>query len=210
MNNKENISIMIVDDHAVVRLGLRSLLEKEENYVVCCEAESVNEAYEKIETFSPDLILLDHKLPDGDGISACRQIKIINSKIKIIIITAFVDDLLIKEAILAGADGYLLKSIDRKAIISAIEKVLLGIPSIDPTMIKNIINIVDIKPLEVELKTQDNEILKLVAKGMTNKEIGKELFIAEKTVRNYLSRIMKKIEVNNRTEAALYWINQQK
>ncbi|PKM68275.1 MAG: DNA-binding response regulator [Firmicutes bacterium HGW-Firmicutes-2] len=208
MDNK--INIMIVDDHAVVRLGLASILEKNDTYNVCCDAETSAETFEKIATSAPDLILLDYKLPDGDGVTMCYQIKKKYPDIKIIIVSAFCDDYIIKEALQAGADGYLMKTIDRKMILSSIERVLSGEKSFDPSLIHSLVNPAQDKELHTELTLQEIEIISRIAQGFTNKEIGKEMFIAEKTVRNYISRIFEKIGVNNRTEAALFWIDRNK
>jgi two-component system response regulator DevR len=209
LENKK-INIMIVDDHAVVRLGLASIVEKNDSYNVCCDAGTSAETYEKIEAFIPDLILLDCKLPDGDGVTMCYQIKKKYPDIKIIIISAFCDDYMIKEALQAGADGYLMKTIDKNMILSSIERVLSGEKSFDPLLIHTLIN----KPKDlvdnVELTKQEIEIISRIAQGFTNKEIGKEMYISEKTVRNYISRIFEKIGVNNRTEAALFWIERNK
>ncbi len=209
MENRK-INIMIVDDHAIVRLGLASIVEKNDLYNVCCDAGTSSEAYEKIEKFSPDLILLDCKLPDGDGVTMCYQIKNKYPDIKIIIISAFCDDYMIKEALQAGADGYLMKTIDKNMILSSIERVLSGEKSFDPSLIHTLINQPKEGTGKVELTNQEIEIISRIAQGFTNKEIGKEMYISEKTVRNYISRIFEKIGVNNRTEAALYWIERNK
>ena len=147
---KEKIKIMIVDDHAVVRLGLASIVEKNDSYSICCDAGTSLEAYEKIEKLSPDLILLDCKLPDGDGVTMCYQIKSKYPDIKIIIISAFCDDYMIKEALQAGADGYLMKTIDKNMILSSIERVLSGEKSFDPSLIHTLINQTSDKSVKVE------------------------------------------------------------
>lgn len=200
------IKIMIIDDHAVVRLGLTSLIEKNSNYEVVCDAGSSAEAYKKIENCQPDLILLDYKLPDGDGVTICHQIKRAYPEIKIIIVSAFCDEYMIKDALQAGAEGYLMKTIDKNAIMNAIEKVLKGEKSVDPSLLASLVDAVKGDTKQYELTTQERELLDLLAKGLKNKEISKELFISEKTVRNYLTRVFDKINVSNRTEAAIFWI----
>jgi len=200
------IRIMIVDDHVVVRLGLTSLIEKNSNYEVVCDAGSCGEAYNKIENCQPDLILLDYKLPDGDGVTICHQIKRAYPEIKIIIVSAYCDEYMIKDALQAGAEGYLMKTIDKNAIMNAIEKVLKGEKSVDPSLMDSLVDAVKGDTKQYELKTQERELLDLLAKGLKNKEISKELFISEKTVRNYLTRVFDKINVKNRTEAAVFWI----
>jgi len=197
---------MIIDDHAVVRLGLISLIEKNSNYEVVCDAGSCTEAYRKIEIFQPDLILLDYKLPDGDGVTMCHRIKRSNPKIKIIILSAFCDEFMIKDALRAGAEGYLMKTIDKDAVINAIVKVLSGERSIDPSLLDSLVDAIKEDPKEYELTSQEKELLELVARGLKNKEISEELFISEKTVRNYLTKVFEKINVRTRTEAAIFWI----
>ncbi|MBB6216191.1 DNA-binding NarL/FixJ family response regulator [Anaerosolibacter carboniphilus] len=206
----KNIRILLVDDHAIVRWGMSTLIEKKQGYLVCGEAATLAEAYEKVETLKPEIVLLDLKLPDGDGATGCRQIKKISPNTKIIVLTAFADDLLLLETIKAGADGYLLKNIDSKAILSAIENVAKGESILDPAMIGKVMNVVrGNSEMTEELTSQERNILDLIRLGKTNKEIAEELFIAEKTVRNYVSRIMRKINVSNRTEAAIYWSKQK-
>jgi DNA-binding NarL/FixJ family response regulator len=204
MDNK--IKIMIIDDHAVVRLGLTSLIEKNSNYEVVCDAGSGAEAYKKIEKYQPDLILLDYKLPDGDGVTICHQIKRAYPEIKIIIVSAYCDEYMIKDALQAGAEGYLMKTIDKYAIMNAIENVLKGEKSVDPSLLTSLVDAVKGETKQYDLTTNERELLDLLAKGLKNKEISKELFISEKTVRNYLTRVFDKIHVSNRTEAAIFWI----
>ncbi|MFZ5969098.1 MAG: response regulator [Bacillota bacterium] len=210
MMEMKNISVLLVDDHAVVRWGMRTLIEKKPEFSVCGEAATLAEAYEKVETLKPDIVLLDVKLPDGDGASGCREMKKISPDTKIIILTAYTDDLILLETIRAGADGYLLKNIDSKAIISAIENVAKGISILDPSMVGRVMEVVrGSREVSEELTIQERNILDLIGLGKTNKEIAEELFIAEKTVRNYVSKIMKKINVTNRTEAAIFWSKQK-
>lgn len=205
---KSNVSIMLVDDHAVVRFGIRSLIEKNQDWFVCGEAETLEKAYELAEQLKPDVVLLDIKLPDGDGATGCRELKKIVPNVKIIILTAYSDDYIVAEAVKAGADGYLLKNIDSRGIISAIENVIKGASILDNTMVGSLFNIVKKNQQLEELTPQEKNILQMISLGKTNKEISKELFLAEKTVRNNVSRILKKINVTNRTEAALYYMKQ--
>ncbi|MFT9493528.1 response regulator [Anaerosolibacter sp.] len=206
----KSIRILLVDDHAIVRWGMSTLIEKKQGYQVCGEAASLAEAYDKVETLKPHIVLLDLKLPDGDGATGCRQIKKICPNAKIIVLTAFADDSLLLETIKAGADGYLLKNIDSKAILTAIDNVANGESILDPAMIGKVMSAVrSNSEITEELTSQERNILDLIRLGKTNKEIGDELFIAEKTVRNYVSRIMRKINVTNRTEAAIYWSKQK-
>lgn len=202
----DKIKIMIVDDHAVVRLGLTAIIENNTEYEVHCDAGSRAEAFSKIKGCKPDLVLLDYKLPDGDGVTMCHEIKRTYPEIKIIILSAFCDEFMIREALQAGADGYLMKTIDKKAIMNAIERVLGGEKSVDPSLLSSLVDAVKGEMKRYDLTGKEKAILNLLAKGLKNKEISKELFISEKTVRNYLTRIFEKINVNNRTEAALFWV----
>lgn len=209
MNQSDKVKIMLIDDHAVVRLGISSILEKNSTYMVCCEAGSISEMFEKLEIEKPDLILLDYMLPDGDGATACHLIKKKYPEIKVLVVSALADSGTIKSAVMAGADGYLVKNIDRKSIMDTVEKVLSGKPVFEESALLGLLDAVKLETdatMQVEALTETEEkILDLLSKGMTNKEISAQLFIAEKTVRNYLSRVMRKINVGNRTEAALYW-----
>lgn len=209
MNQSDKVKIMLIDDHAVVRLGISSILEKNSTYMVCCEAGSISEMFEKLEIEKPDLILLDYMLPDGDGATACHLIKKKYPEIKVLVVSALADSGTIKSAVMAGADGYLVKNIDRKSIMDTVEKVLSGKPVFEESALLGLLDAVKLETdatMQVEALTETEEkILDLLSKGMTNKEISAQLYIAEKTVRNYLSRIMRKIDVGNRTEAALYW-----
>jgi two-component system, NarL family, response regulator DevR len=203
--------IYLVDDHSIVRYGMKVLIEKNEDLEVCGEASSLEEAYRGIATVAPDLVLLDLKLPDGDGVIGCRELKKINNDLKIIILTAYTEEDVVVDALKSGADGYLLKTIDGKSIINSIYKVLKGESIVDNSLTNNLIKEIRKKEdLNVcELTSKEKQILELISCGMTNKEISKEIFIAEKTVRNYVSTIMRKINVTNRTEAARFWLGQK-
>lgn len=209
MNQSDKVKIMLIDDHAVVRLGISSILEKNSTYMVCCEAGSISEMFEKLEIEKPDLILLDYMLPDGDGATACHLIKKKYPEIKVLVVSALADSGTIKSAVMAGADGYLVKNIDRKSIMETVEKVLSGKPVFEESALLGLLDAVkldsDASSMVEVLTETEEKILDLLSKGLTNKEISAQLYIAEKTVRNYLSRIMRKIDVGNRTEAALYW-----
>jgi DNA-binding NarL/FixJ family response regulator len=150
------------------------------------------------------------KLPDGDGVTGCIRLKSITPGIKVIILTAFADENIVYEAVKAGIDGYLLKNIEGKAIVKAIIDVYGGMSIIDPNISHNLMKIIQ-KGSEVEqpLAPQEKNILELISQGRTNREIAEVLFLSEKTVRNNVSKIMKKINVSNRTEAAMFWSRQK-
>lgn len=207
--SNSRIKVLLVDDHAVVRYGIRSVLEKNPLIEVCGEAGSLTETYDKVEIYRPHIVLLDMKLPDGDGVTGCIKLKSIIQDIKVIILTAYADDHIVVEAVKAGIDGYLLKNIEGQAIAKAIIDVYKGISVIDPKLSHNLIKIIQKNELEHPLSPQERNIIDLVSQGRKNKDIAEVLFLSEKTVRNNVSKIMKKINVNNRTEAAIFWTRQK-
>lgn len=208
--SKSNIKVLLVDDHAVVRYGIRSILDKFPSIQVLGEAGSLNEAYEKAENLKPDVILLDMKLPDGDGVTGCIKLKSIIPNVKVIILTAFAEENIVYEAVKAGIDGYILKNIEGQAIVNAIIDSYKGITVIDPSISDKLVKIIQKgNESDYSLAPQDRNILELISQGCTNKEIADALFLSEKTVRNNVSKIMKKINVNNRTEAAMFWSRQK-
>ncbi|MGD9569672.1 MAG: response regulator [Sedimentibacter sp.] len=208
--SKSNIKVLLVDDHAVVRYGIRSILDKFPSIQVLGEAGSLNEAYEKAENLKPDVILLDMKLPDGDGVTGCIKLKSIIPNVKVIILTAFAEENIVYEAVKAGIDGYILKNIEGQAIVNAITDSYKGITVIDPSISDKLVKIIQKgNESDYSLAPQDRNILELISQGCTNKEIADALFLSEKTVRNNVSKIMKKINVNNRTEAAMFWSRQK-
>lgn len=207
---RKELKVLLVDDHSIVRWGIKSIIDKTQGMIVCGESGTLSDAYEKVRELKPDIILLDIRLPDGDGVTGCREIKKISPDTKIIILTAYAEDSIVVESVKSGADGYLLKNIDSKAIITAINDVAQGISVLDPSVVGRVIDAVKRgSNSDSELTVQEKQILDLISVGKTNREIGEEMFIAEKTVRNYVSRIMKKINVTNRTEAAMYWQRQK-
>lgn len=211
MQNK--IKVLLVDDHSVVRDGLRLLLELHEELEVCGEAATLKEAIVMTINTNPDVILLDFKLPDGDGVSGCISIKSLFPDIKIIILTAYAEDNIVMETIRAGADGYLLKNIESEELIKNILCVYDGESVLDPSVTEGVFNSIkwDNQKNEVdsELSPKETKILQALSLGRTNKEIADMLSISDKTVRNYISNIFKKINVSNRTEAASYWIRKK-
>ena len=173
----KDIKILLVDDHSIVRYGIRSLIERNTGLSVCGEAENLLEAYEKVRELKPDVVLLDLKLPDGDGATGCREIKKIQEDIKVIILTAYADDTIVVEAVRAGADGYLLKNIDSKTIIEAIRDVFEGKSVLDSTVLPKVLRAIKSNSDSHETMTpQEKRILDFISEGKTNKEIGEELF----------------------------------
>ncbi|KUO64071.1 MAG: hypothetical protein APF84_08145 [Gracilibacter sp. BRH_c7a] len=209
---KNRIKVLIVDDHNIVRDGLRLILELDDRIEVCGEAKGLQEAMDIIPEAQPDVILLDFKLPDGDGVNGCICIKSRFPKVKIIILTAYSQDHLVMETIRAGASGYLLKNIKSDELIKNIFKVYEGDSVLDASVTEGVFNnIIERQKADIDstLSCRETYILQMVSLGKSNKEIAEALAISEKTVRNYISNIFKKLNVSNRTEAASYWIRKK-
>lgn len=206
----EKIKVLLIDDHSVVREGLKLLLELDNRLEVCGEASTLNEGIQMVNDLKPHVVLLDFKLPDGDGITGCISIKNTFPNTKIIILTAYAEDHLVVEAIRSGVDGYLLKNVEGDDLIKTIISVYEGESVLDSSVTEIIFNSIkkdNTSPIEDSiLSPKEKEILEMLSLGKTNKEIAAKLSISEKTVRNYVSNIFKKINVSNRTEAAAYWI----
>jgi len=203
----DTLRLMIVDDHAVVRLGLRNLLMRQPGWDVIADVGTVAEALRLADELEPDLILMDAHLGDGSGIEACREIVQSHPRISIIILTAFAEDELLLDAISAGAVGYVLKDLRNEDLIRAIETVAQGEILLDPDAPEQAL--ADIHELTrpeafAMLTDQELRVLALIAQGQTNKEIAENLHLSEGTVRNYVSTILGKLAVANRAEATAY------
>ena len=204
------IRIIIVDDHEIVRIGMRSLLEQYPQYEVVAEAGNAKEAVEQVLTFKPDIVLMDIRLPGKSGIDACEEIKQVLPDTKVIMLTSYAEDEMLFSAIKAGASGYVLKQIDSEGLIKSLEAVSRGEASLDPAVTQRVFQEVRkaVKEEEaasfVNLSQQEKMVLKLVSEGKTNREIAQALYLGEGTVRNYVSSILSKLGVSNRAEAAAY------
>ncbi len=202
--------IIIVDDHEVVRLGLRSLLDQYPQYEVISEASSANEVIQQVDNLDPDIILMDIRLPGKSGIEACEEIKKKKPDIKVLMLTSYAEDEMLFAAIKAGASGYVLKQINSEGLIQALEAVARGDASLDPAVTQRVFQEVRRAINDEEeasfsnLSKQEKMVLKLVSEGNTNKKIASSLFLGEGTVRNYVSSILSKLDVSNRAEAAAY------
>jgi two-component system response regulator DevR len=202
--------IIIVDDHEIVRLGLKSLLDQYPQYEVVSEAKNANEAVAQVESFHPDIVLMDIRLPGKSGIDACEEIKQNFPDVKVIMLTSYAEDEMLFSAIKAGASGYVLKQIDSDGLVKSIEAVARGEASLDPAVTQRVFQEVKraVKEEEAasfsELSQQEKMVLKLVSEGRTNREIALALYLGEGTVRNYVSSILSKLVVSNRAEAAAY------
>ncbi len=195
--------IMIVDDHEVVRLGMRAALEAEPDMAVVGEASNGAEALAKISVLDPQLILMDVRMEKMNGIEACREIKSRNPHVHILMITSYTDDDAIISSILAGASGYLLKHVSRADLLRSIREVASGHSLIDSNTAKQAMEHLEQIPGS-ELTEREREVLTLVARGYTNKQIADTLFVSEKTARNHVSHILDKLGLSRRSEAAAF------
>jgi two-component system response regulator DevR len=199
--------VFLLDDHEVVRRGLRDLLEAEDDLVVVGEAGTAEEAYGRIPATTPDVAILDLQLPDGSGIDVCREIRSKHPEISCVMLTSFSDDEAVYAAILAGAAGYLLKQVRGTDLVDAIRRVAAGDSLLDPAVTTRVLERLrhkdDDDPLAA-LTDQERKILDLIAEGLTNRQIGERMFLAEKTVKNYVSNMFAKLGMSRRTEAAAY------
>ncbi len=204
------VRVLIVDDHEVVRLGLRSLLEQHPTMEVVGEAATAAEAVALAERLLPDVVLMDIRLPGVSGVEACRQIKARNPRLRVLILTSYADGQLLTDAIVAGADGYILKQVGSDALITALERVAAGENLLDPALTGQVFSRLREAREQEELlafrglSDQEMRILARIAEGKTNKEIGDELHLSEKTVRNYVSEILAKLGLSSRVQAAAY------
>jgi DNA-binding NarL/FixJ family response regulator len=202
--------ILVADDHAVVRAGLRALLEKNGNFKVVAEASTGEEAVRLAQQHHPDVAVLDIRMPGMSGIDACAQIVKTVPNCHVIMLTSYAEDELVMAAIQAGAAGYVLKRIGDNELVQAIERVSRGDGILDPAMTATVFNQVrkanqaNIASAFAELTSQELTVLAHVAEGMTNRQIAVKLFLGEGTVRNYVSSVLQKIGASNRAEAAAY------
>jgi len=201
------IRVFLLDDHEVVRRGLHDLLESEGDIEVVGESGSVKEAIARIPALRPDVAVLDGRLPDGSGIDVCREVRSIDPTIKALILTSYDDDEALFAAILAGAAGYVLKQIAGNDLIDGVRRVAAGQSLLDPTLTARVLERVrrgpEVNEELASLTEQERKILALIAEGLTNRQIGERLFLAEKTVKNYVSSILSKLGLERRTQAAV-------
>jgi two-component system response regulator DevR len=202
--------VMVVDDHEVVRQGLVALLSRREDFEVVAEAGSVAEAIANARRFMPDLVVMDVRLPDGSGIEACREIRSEMPETKVVMLTSYPDEEAVLSAIIAGASGYLLKQVRGRDLVSALAAVGRGDSLLDPAITERVLERVRRVASGVErdeladLTAQERKILMLVAEGKTNKEIASDVFLSDKTVKNYVSSILAKLNLQRRAQAAAF------
>ncbi len=202
------IRVFLADDHEVVRQGLRALLEAETDIEVVGEASGAVDALARIPPTGPDVAVLDVRLPDGDGVEVCREIRSSHPGVACLILTSFADDEALFNAIMAGAAGYVLKQIKGSDLVGAVRKVAAGQSLLDPEVTQRVLERLRKGPEEDErlarLTDQERKILDLVAEGLTNRQIAERIHLAEKTVKNYVSNLLSKLGMQRRTEAAVY------
>jgi two-component system response regulator DevR len=199
--------VFLLDDHEVVRRGVRELLEADEDMVVVGEAGTAEEALSRIPATTPHVAVLDVRLPDGDGVEVCREIRSKHPEIACIMLTSFADDEAVYAAIMAGAAGYVLKQVRGSDLIQGIKRVAAGESLLDPLVTTRLLDRIRHQGEDDELSSlsdQERRILELIAEGLTNRQIGERMFLAEKTVKNYVSNLLSKLGMSRRTEAAVY------
>ena len=202
------VRIFLLDDHEVVRRGVRELLEVEDDLEVVGEAGTAEEALQRIPAASPDVAVIDMRLPDGNGVEVCREVRSRNPEVQCVVLTSFADDEALFDSIMAGAAGYLLKQIKGTDLVDAIRRVAAGQSLLDPSVTERVLERLRKGPEQDErlsrLTEQERKILDLIAEGLTNRQIGERMFLAEKTVKNYVSNLLAKLGMERRTEAAVF------
>jgi DNA-binding NarL/FixJ family response regulator len=207
------ISIVVVDDHWLVRLGLANLFENLRHCVLVAEASTAADAVAMARTYMPDVVIMDVRLPDGSGIEACRQIRSESPHTRVIMLTSYCEEEAVIAAILAGASGYLLKQSQPERLIAAVETAAAGGSLLDPavsdTVLKWMRGAASAAHSGDRLSEQERKILPLIAEGKTNRQIAAELYLSEHTVKTYVSSLLKKLQLARRAEAAAYIARQQ-
>jgi DNA-binding NarL/FixJ family response regulator len=202
------IRVFLLDDHEIVRQGLRALLESQPGFEVVGEAATAAEAIARIPPTGPDVAVLDVRLPDGDGVQVCREVRAGAPEIRCLMLTSFADDEALFDAIMAGAAGDVLKQIKGTDIVDAIRRVAAGESLLDPDATRRVLERIRNPPAEDErlasLTPQERRILDLITDGLTNRQIAEEMFLAEKTVKNYVSNLLAKLGMERRTQAAVF------
>jgi two-component system, NarL family, response regulator DevR len=203
-----DLRVLLVDDHEVVRAGLRALLDGQDDMTVVGEAGTVDEGVRRVGLDEPDVVVLDVRLPDGSGVEACREIRSRFPDVKVLMLTSFADEEALMAAILAGASGYVLKRVKSDDLVSDIRRVGAGESLLDAEMTDRLFerlrNGPKTDPLLSKLTDQEGVIVGYIADGMTNRQIAEQMFLAEKTVKNYVSNVLTKLGMSRRSEAAAY------
>jgi two-component system response regulator DevR len=210
------IRIVLVDDHQMVRVGLKTLLESYPMLAVVGEAATAAEALDVVQKLGPHVILLDIRLPDGSGLDVCRQLRTAVPSLRVLMLTSYYTEEMVLDAIEAGAEGYLLKELNSDFLVRSITEVMEGKSILDPSVTRKVLDRVRAgetgqnKATLKVLSPQERRVIALVAEGKTNKEIGAALSLSDKTVKNYLSNLMEKLNFSRRSQAAAFYAQQQK
>lgn len=199
--------IFLVDDHEVVRRGVAELLGAEEDLEVVGEAGTVAEALARVPSVRPDLAVLDVRLPDGNGVELCRELRSLDPALNCLMLTSFPDEQAMVEAVLAGAGGYVIKDIRGADLVSSVRSVAAGRPILDSRAVSAVMNRLrdngSTEDPTAQLTEQERRVLDLIGEGLTNRQIAERMFLAEKTVKNYVSRLLAKLNLQRRTQAAV-------
>jgi two-component system response regulator DevR len=207
-DSAEVVRVFLLDDHEVVRQGITAMLETQPDLTVVGEAGTVAEALARVPVLRPDVAVLDVRLPDGDGVQACRQLRAQLPDLACLMLTSYADDEALFESVMAGAAGYVLKELRGGDLVNAIRTVAAGGSLLDPTATRQLLSRLRTSgtatpdPLH-RLTEQERKVLELIGRGMTNRQIGAELYLAEKTVKNYVSSLLAKLGMQRRTQAAV-------
>jgi DNA-binding NarL/FixJ family response regulator len=214
MSKTKPIGVLLVDDHEVVRAGLRTVLNQNHGIAVVGEAATAAEAVQEACRCKPDVVLMDARLPDGSGVDACREIRASCPETRVLFLTSFSDESIVMAAVFGGADGYLLKHVDTASLLQAIRSVSAGHSILDASVTRLILNRTrsnspgDSVRVSGALSAQQQRVLALVAKGRTNKEIAVSLKLSDKTVKNYVRAVFQKLQVTRRSQAAAHFARQ--
>jgi two-component system, NarL family, response regulator DevR len=210
----EPIRVYLLDDHEIVRRGIRELLESEGDIVVVGESGLAQEATRHIPALRPDVAILDGRLPDGSGIDVCREIRSRDPQIAALILTSYDDDEALFSAIMAGAAGYILKQVGGNDFIETVRRVAAGQSMLDPAVTAQVLERVRsgprVDPALEQLTAQEQRILELIGEGMTNRQMAETMFLAEKTIKNYVSSMLAKLGLESRTQAAIFALKHPK
>jgi two-component system, NarL family, response regulator DevR len=207
MGGDRTIRVFLVDDHEIVRRGVGSLLDEEDGIEVVGEAGTAAQALARVPALAPDVVVLDVRLPDGDGVTVCREIRSLLPDTRMLMLTSYSDDEALYGAVMAGASGYILKQIHGTDLVGAVRTVADGRSLLDPEstarMLKRLREEAVRKDPLSELTEQERRVLELIGEGLTNREIGARMYLAEKTVKNYVSHLLAKLGLERRTQAAI-------
>jgi two-component system response regulator DevR len=202
------VRVFLLDDHEIVRQGLRALIEADGDLEIVGEAGTAADAIARIPATRPDVAVLDVRLPDGDGVAVCREVRSRDPELHCLMLTSFADDEALFDAIMAGASGYVLKQIKGSDIVDAVRRVAAGQSLLDPDVTQRVLERLRRPPEEDErlasLTGQERRILELITEGLTNRQIAEQMYLAEKTVKNYVSNLLAKLGMERRTQAAVF------